>query len=155
MTIAVTSPVSGGAQTGFTTPSFTVVSDTPPSVNAKTWAVTAISGTGTFGVRPHSGSDPFSITFARPASLRAAPVPNANNVIGNSPRNVFSVIVRKGETPVAGQSPQVAVLRCDLAVVAGADTVDADDVRGALSLLIGALTQQSAGLGDTLVSAIL
>jgi hypothetical protein len=73
----------------------------------------------------------------------------------NSPRNVYSVLVRKGMSPGANQNPQVAVLRCDLGVVAGADLLEPEDIRAALSLLIGSLTQQSAGLGDTLVNALL
>jgi hypothetical protein len=46
-------------------------------------------------------------------------------------------------------------LRCDLSVVAGADLVEPEDIRAALSLLIGSLTQQSAGLGDTLITNLL
>jgi hypothetical protein len=39
-------------------------------------------------------------------------------------------------------------------VVAGSDTADASNVRAALSLHIGALSQQSAGIGDTSVTGI-
>jgi hypothetical protein len=47
------------------------------------------------------------------------------------------------------------VLRCDFGVVAGADLQEPEDIRAALSLLIGALSQQSAGLGDTLINNLL
>jgi len=57
--------------------------------------------------------------------------------------------------PGTGQNPQTAVLRCDFAVVAGADIVEPEDIRAALSLLVGSLNQQSAGLGDTLVNGLL
>jgi hypothetical protein len=73
----------------------------------------------------------------------------------NSPRNVYTVRVRKGTAPGVNQNPQITVLQCDLSVVAGADLQEPEDIRAALSLLIGSLNQQSAGLGDTLVSNLL
>jgi hypothetical protein len=47
------------------------------------------------------------------------------------------------------------VLRCDLSVVAGADLVEPEDIRAALSFLIGSLSQVSSGLGDTLITNLL
>jgi hypothetical protein len=155
MTISVTSPVTGSAQTGFTSPTYTVVVDTPPNAYSKQWAVTAVGGTQT-GVDVHGASKPFTITFSRPAQLRSAPVPNpTTGVMGNSPRNVYSVLVRKGCNPGVNQNPQVMTLRCDLSVVAGSDLVEPEDVRAGLSLLVGSLSQQSQGLGDTLITALL
>jgi hypothetical protein len=40
-------------------------------------------------------------------------------------------------------------------VPAGSDTADPANVRAALSLAFGALWQQPAGIGDTLISGIL
>ncbi|DAD51564.1 coat protein [ssRNA phage Esthiorhiza.3_4] len=155
MTINVTSPVTGTAQTGLTSPTYTLTADTPPNAQSKQWAVTALGGTQT-GVDVHGASKPFTLTVSKPANIRIAPIPNpSTGVIGNSPRNVYTVMVRKGVLPLAGQSPQVSVLRVDFSVVAGSDMADAEDVRAAVSLLIGALSQQSAGIGDTLVSAII
>ncbi len=131
-----------------------MTADTPPNINAKQYAVTALGGTQA-GVDVHGASRPFTITFSRPANIRVAPVPNSNGVIGNSPRNVYSVIVRKGVTPVSGQATQISTLRCDFSVVAGSDLVDPEDIRAALSLLIGSLSQISSGLGDTLISNIM
>lgn len=155
MTVSVSSPVTGAAQTGFTNPTYTLVSDTPPQDQpAKQWAVTALGGTQS-GVDTHAASKPFTITFTRPRSMRSAPTVNLAGAIGNAPRNTFSVIVRKGATPVTGQAPQVAVLRADLSVPAGTDVVEPEDIRAALSLLIGSMNQVSAGLGDTLVTGLL
>jgi hypothetical protein len=155
MTVALTSPVTGTAQTGLTSPTYTVVADTPPNAYSKQWAVTALGGTQT-NVDVHGASKPFTITFARPNQIRSAPVPNpVTGVMANSPRNVYSVIVRKGASPGPSQNPQVNVLRCDLSVAAGADLQEPEDIRAALSLLIGSLSQQSAGLGDTLINALL
>lgn len=156
MSISLTSPVTGSTQTGFTSPSFTMVSDVAPNAYSKQYACTAAGGTGLSTVDAHSASSPFTVTFSRPQNVRPAPLANpVTGVIGNSPRNVYSVIVRKGMKPGSNQNAQVGVLRCDLSVVAGADYTEPDDVRAALSLLIGALNQQSAGLGDTLINNVL
>lgn len=156
MSVSLTSPVTGSAQTGFTSPSFTVVADSPPNAYSKQYAVTVAGGTGLSTVDVHAASSPFTITFSRPANVRPAPIPNpTTGVMGNSPRNVYSVIVRKGMKPGTNQTPQTAQLRCDLSVVAGADVQEPDDVRAALSFLIGSLSQQSAGIGDMLINNIL
>lgn len=155
MTIALTTPVTGSAQTGLTSPTYTVVADAAPNAYSKQWAVTALGGTQT-NVDVHGASSPFTITFSRPASVRSAPVPNpTTGVMGNSPRNTYSVLVRKGTKPGTSQNPQTMLLRCDFGVIAGADLTEPEDIRAALSLLIGALTQQSAGLGDMLVNNLL
>lgn len=155
MTVNVTSPVTGSAQTGFTTPGYTVVVDQAPNAYSKQWAVTGLSGTQA-NVDVHGASKPFTVTFSKPAQVRSAPVPNpSTGVMGNSPRNVYTVLVRKGVTPGTNQNPQIMTLRCDLSVVAGSDLIEPEDIRAALSLLIGTLTQQSAGLGDTLVTNLL
>lgn len=155
MTVSLTSPVTGSTQTGFTSPTYTIVVDSPPNAYSKQYAVTALGGTQT-NVDVHGASKPFTITFSRPQTIRSAPVANpVTGAMPNSPRNVYSVIVRKGMNPGVNQNPQTAVLRCDLSVVAGADVVEPEDIRAALSLLIGGMTQQSAGLGDTLVNGLL
>lgn len=155
MTVSVTSPVTGSAQTGLTSPTYTVVADTPPNAFSKQWAVTALGGTQA-NVDVHGASKPFTLTFSRPQQVRSAPVVNpVTGVMANSPRNTYSVLVRKGVAPGVSQNPQVMVLRCDFGVVAGSDLVEPEDIRAALSLLIGALSQQSAGLGDTLVNNLL
>jgi len=155
MTISVSSPVTGTAQTGLTSPTYTVVADTPPNAYSKQYAVTALGGTQT-GVNVHAASKPFTITFSRPAQIRTAPIPNPNNnVIGNAPRNVYSVLTRKGVVPVSGQNPQIMTIKTEISVVAGSDLVEPEDIEAALSLHIGALSQQSAGLGDTLKTNLL
>lgn len=155
MTVSLTSPVTGSAQTGLTSPTYTHVADTPPNAYSKQYAVTALGGTQT-GVSVHGASKPFTITFSRPQQIRSAPnVSPVTGVMPNSPRNVYSVVVRKGTAPGASQNPQTMVLRCDLSVVAGADLQEPEDIRAALSFLIGSLTQVSSGLGDTLIDNLL
>lgn len=155
MTIALSSPVTGSAQTGLTSPTYTITADTPPNANSKAWAVTALGGTQT-NVDVHSASKPFQIVVQRPANIRVAPLPNpTTGALGTVPRNVYSIFVRKGCLPLAGQNPQVAMFRLDLSVGAGMDLADPEDLRAALSLLIGSLSQQSAGIGDTIINALL
>lgn len=155
MTISLTSPITGSAQTGLTSPTYTVVADTAPGSNGKQWACTALGGTQT-NVRAHSASDPFTITFERPVTVRQAPIPNpVTGVIGNVPRNNYVARLRKGVLPLAGQNPQVMLFTGTFAVPAGSDLADAANVRAGLSAYIGSLNQQSAGWGDTLVSAVL
>jgi hypothetical protein len=155
MTVSLSTPVTGTAQTGLTSPTYTVVADTPPNAYSKQYAVTALGGTQA-NVDVHGASKPFTITFSRPQNIRSAPVPNpVTGVMSNSPRNVYSVVVRKGVAPGTSQNPQVMVLRCDLSVVAGADLVEPEDIRAALSFLIGSLSQVSSGLGDTLITNLL
>lgn len=155
MSVTVSSPVTGGAQTGLTTPTYTLTSDTPPDVNAKAYVVTALGGTQT-GVAVHSVGSPFTLTFWRPRVTKILGQPNVNTgVIPNVPNNTYKVIVRKGVSPLAGQPIRVATftLQCD--VPAGSDTADSEDLRAAVSLLVGAVNQVSAGLGDTLINGVL
>ncbi len=155
MTVSLSSPVTGTAQTGLTSPTYTVVADVPPNAYTKQWAVTALGGTQT-NVDVHGASKPFTIAFSRPQTIRSAPVPNpVTGLMPNSPRNVYSVVVRKGVVPGTGQNPQPEVLRCEFSVVAGSDLIEPEDIRASLSFLIGSLSQVSSGLGDTLVNGLL
>lgn len=150
-----TTPVTGAAQTGFTAPTYTLTTDTAPDSNGKQHAVTALGGTQT-GVTTHSVSSPFTVTFVRPKVFKALGKANpVTGLIASVPRNIYSAIVRKGVTVLAGQPIQTAMLRITHEVPAGADTVDAANIRAMLSLGYGALSQQSAGIGDTLVSGVM
>lgn len=154
MTFNVTSPVTGAAQTGFTSPTYTLTADTAPDVNGRQWAVTAVGGTQT-GVTVHSVASPFTITVSRPKVFRVLGKPNPiTGLVKEVPMNTYTVLVRKGTTPLANQPFSTLMVRTTVQVPAGTDTNDAANVRAALSLAIGALSQQAAGLGDTGVSGI-
>lgn len=154
MTYSVTSPVTGSAQTGFTTPTYTLVTDVAPDSNGKQHAVSAIGGTQT-GVDVSSVSRPFTATFIRPKTLKSLGAMNpVTGVISNIPRNTYKLITRKGVLPLAGQPSQTMLVTTIIEVPAGSDTADAANVRAALSLHLGILSQQSAGIGDTGVSGI-
>jgi hypothetical protein len=154
MTYSLTSPVTGSAQTGLTTPTYTHVTDTAPDSNGKQNAVTALGGTQT-GVTVHSVSSPFTATFFRPKVLKVLGPAQSNGFIPNVPKNDYRLLIRKGVTPAVNQPAQVMVIDCRISVPAGSDTYDVANVRAALSMAIGALTQQSAGIGDTAVSGVM
>lgn len=155
MAVTFTSPITGLAQTGLTSPTYTHVSDVAPDTNGRQVAVTALGGTQT-GVTTHSSASPFTINVVRPKVFKflgkAHPV---TGVIANVPKNVFKLITRKGVIPLAGQPYQTMITSTVIEVPAGADTADAANVRACLSAHFGALSQQSAGFGDTSVTGIL
>lgn len=154
MAIALTTPITGGAQTGFTAPTYTIVTDLAPSPQGKQVAVTALGGTQV-GVTTHTVSSPFTINFVRPATYKVLGKPNpTTGLIKDVPRNTYKWIIRKGVTPLAGQPFAVMQVSVNIDVPAGADSADAPNVRACLAAAIGALNQTSAGLGDTANSGI-
>jgi hypothetical protein len=156
MSIAWSSPITGQAQTGLTSPTYTTLTDTAPSGNpGKQVAVSVLGGTQT-GVTVHSVASPFTLNFTRPANLRVLGNPNpVTGVIAQVPTNTYKLITRKGVTPLAGQPMKVMVLTTIIDVPAGADTADAPNVRAALSAHLGGLVQQSAGFGDLTINGVL
>lgn len=153
MTVNVTSPITGSAQTNLTSPTYTHVSMSGPDSNVKQVAVTALGGTQT-GVDVHSVARPFTIAFWWPKILRTLPSLSPNGQLPQVPTNTYKLITRKGVTPLAGQPSKTMVVTTNIEVPAGSDTADTANVRAALSAHIGALSQASAGLGDTSVSGV-
>lgn len=153
MTWSITSPVTGSAQTGLTSPTYTLVADTFPSPNGKQHAVSALGGTQT-GVTTSAVSTPFTVAFVKPAVLRMRTF-NVDGKLVSVPMNVYKVIVRKGVIvdSVSGAIKPM-LITTTYEVPAGAELVDPANVRAAMSLHGGALAQQSAGVGDTAISGI-
>lgn len=156
MTISVSSPVTGAAQTGLTNPTYTLTTDQAPDAsNGKQWAVTALGGTQT-GVSTHSVSSPFTLTFTRPKTFRVLGKPHpVTGLVKDVPMNVYGALTRKGVLPLADQPFATMMIKTTISVPAGSDTADPEDLRAALSLHFGALSQISSGFGDTVVNAIL
>lgn len=153
MSFAPTSPITGGAQTGFTSPTYTIAADAAPDQNGKQYAVTALGGTQA-GVDITSVSRPFTLTFWRPKVLAVVPKPDVNGVLRANPINKWSAMTRKGVTPLAGQNSQLMTIDSKINIPAGADTADPANIRAAISAHIGLLNQVSAGIGDTVVTGI-
>jgi len=144
---ALTSPVTGGAQTGLTSPTYSVVADTPPDSNAKQYAVTALGGTQT-GVEVHAVDNPFTATFRRPKNLKTS----AN---GANARNNYEHLVRKGVVVDAAGTRRVMLCRIIFEVPVGAETHDPESVRACASLAVGVATANSSNLGDTLINGLM
>lgn len=152
MAISLTN-ITGAAQTGFTSPTYTVATDnSPPGDPGKQWTVTALGGTQA-GVTVHSLSDPFTMNFTRPTNPKILGAPNpVTGVVASVPMNTYKVITRKGVSPLAGQPRKAVIIRTTIDIPAGSDVADAANIRAALSAHIGGLAQQSAGIGDTTIS---
>jgi hypothetical protein len=156
MSLTVTSPVTGGAQTGFTTPAYILAADTAPNNNGKQYAVSGITGTQTGVDSSSTPTRPFTLLVSKPPVLRQLPSLNSvTGILGNVPRNVYKVYCRKGVTVLTNQVPQVASASVELSIPAGADLNDAPNIRAMISLLIGSLNQISAGIGDTTVTGVM
>lgn len=154
MTLAVTSPVTGGAQTGFTSPTYTLLTDSAPTTFGKQYAVSAVGGAGNTP-RLHTISDPFMIMLSRAAVMRTLPTPNpVTGRYGSVAKNVHKIVVRKGVNFAANQAPEVMLISTDIAVPVGADAYNPVDVRAACSLFAGAVFATSSGIGDTCVSGV-
>lgn len=155
MSFDLSSPITGGPQTGFTSPTYTFVADIAPDSNGEQVAITSLGGTQS-GVTAHSVSSPFTITAFRPKTFKS--LPQVNPVTGqlpSVPRNVYKVLTRKGVTPLSGQSPVPMLVETIIHVPAGADTADPTNVQAAMAAHIGALWQESAGIGDMLQDGVL
>lgn len=156
MSINVTSPVTGAAQTGLTSPTYTVTPDVaPPGNPGEQVAVIALGGTQV-GVTIHSVSSPFTSNFTRPAIYKQLGLPNpVSGIVSNVPNNTCKIITRKGVTPGVGQPTKVMIMTTTVDTPAGAETYDAANCRAGLSLHFGVTAQQSAGFGDLVVQGIL
>ena len=156
MSFTLTSPVTGGAQTGFTSPTYTLATDTAPTSAGKQYAVTALGGTQSGVNTSSSPSRPFTITLSRPQSLKTLGVVDpVTGVLRSVPRNVYKILGRNGVTPLAGQASIPAQCRMEIEVPAGSDTADPSNIRALMSLVIGSLNQISASIGDTLVTGVI
>lgn len=153
MTWSPDSSTTGGAQTGFTTPTMTLVDDTPPVVNAKQKTCTALAGTLT--ATANSASSPMTATFYKPAQFHQLPDPNpVTGLRGSIPNNQYKLVVRKGGLVAAGVRA-VAICRITFDIPAGMETYSPDEVRALASWVVGLLSEESADLGDTLVQGVL
>jgi hypothetical protein len=149
------SPIVGAAITGFTAPTYTLTADLAPDANGKQYAVTGLGGTQS-GVVAHSVARPFTVTVTRPKVLRNLGTPNpVTNVVKQVPRNVYTVLTRKGVLPLAGQPATVMLIRTTIEVPSGADTADPANVDAALSAHFGVVWEQSNELADTAKNGVL
>jgi len=155
MPFAPTSPVAGAVETSFSSPTYTLTSDTPPDINAKQYAITAVGGTQV-GVTSHSVGSPFTHTMFRPKVLKVLGNPNpVTGIITGVERNVYSNLTRKGVTVLAGQPINLSTMKSVIDLPAGSDTADAPNVKALQSCHIGILWESSNDIGDVSLSGVL
>lgn len=153
--ITLPASITGGAQTGFTTPGYTTTVDTPVDVNSKQIAITAVTGTQA-GVDAHSVARPFTVSMTRPKQFQVLGKPNpVTGLISAVPKNSYKLLTRKGVTVLAGQPSQVTMIRTEIEIPAGSDIADASNLRASISAHIGVLMSISAGLGDTVINGVM
>jgi len=159
MSFTLTSPVTGSAQVGLTSPTYTLTADTAPDSSGKQYAVTAVGGTQVY-VTSHSPSAPFTLTMFRPKQIKLLrTTSDGYGRIANG-KNKYTIIARKGvgvTTSVAGGGIQdgLFVATLSLEVPAGTDVMDAANIRAAMSCLIGALSTNSSAITETMISGLL
>lgn len=145
------SPLPGAAQTGFTSPTYTLVEDFAPTRYGTQKAVSAVGGTQA-GVTANTVGSPFTINFVRPSQFKGLP---SGYVSGQSiPRNQWKLITRKGVIPAAGGSSEPMVIETIIKVPAGAESNDPSNVKAALAAHFGALWEQSDQIGDLALTGL-
>lgn len=155
MSFAPTSPITGAAVSGLTSPTYTIVVDVAPSINGKQYAVTALGGTQT-GVDVNTVSKPFTISFFRPVTLKTLPSVNpVTGVIKNIPMNQYKLITRKGVMPAANQMLMTSRITTIIEVPAGSDTYEPEELRAMISAHFGTGYAQASGIADTVISGVL
>lgn len=152
MAITIPTSITGGAQTGLTTPGYTTQADSAVDSNIKQNVVTALTGTQT-GVNVHSISNPFTLSVAKPKVFSVLGKPNPiTGALTSVPNNVYNVRTIKGVLPLVNQPYAPLRINTELRVPAGADAADVVNIRAAISAHIGLLNGISAGLGDTTIA---
>lgn len=155
MSFAPSTPVTGAAVSGFTTPTYTLVADVAPNINGKQYAISALGGTQA-NVDVNSVSKPFTLSFFRPAVLRTLPQANpVTGIIKNVPMNTYKLITRKGALPNANGNIMTARVTTIIEVPAGSDTYEPEELKAMLSLHFGAGWAQASGIADTVISGVL
>lgn len=145
------SSITGGAQTGFTSPTYTLADDVAPATNAKQKVVSTLGGTQT-GATANSVSNPFTITFSKPAVLKVLPAANPiTGLRGNIPVNQYKIVIRKGGNSASGV-PCTAIFRGTWDIPAGMDSYSPAELQALNSLLVGLLNEESADLSDTMIT---
>lgn len=155
MSFSPATPVTGAVVSGLTSPTYTLAVDVAPSINGKQYAVTTLGGTQT-GVDVNTVSKPFSVSFFRPAVLRALPQANpVTGIVKNVPLNTYKLITRKGVAPAANQTTMTARITTVIEVPAGSDTYEPEDIRAMISAHFGVGWEQASGIATTVLTGVI
>lgn len=152
MSFPNTGTITGAPQTGLTTPAYVLTADTPPGVTGKQGVILSLTGTQT-GVTTHSVSDPFYISGFKPAKPKVLQVANAQTGLAtNVPFNRYKLRCAKGAQPLVNNPYKVGSCELVISVPAGADSYNPQEIRAMLSAFIGYLWQNSATIGDSVIT---
>lgn len=132
-----------GTVTGFTTATWGTSQATQNIPNGKLFVVASKGGTQPSAVDVHSASRPFSILCTVPQNIQALPGLNNAGVLPYVPVNTYSIGVKKGATPLAGQPAAVITHKLSSSIPAGVDLADPDNL-AASYLLMASLCVQMA-----------
>lgn len=138
----ITSPLTGAAQTGLTSPTYTLAEDMAPAPNGKQWYVSALGGTQT-GVVANSISRPFTISVYKQAVIKTLTtiLGAAVGLVSNIPRNKIAVITRKAAAFNTLGGYGMIEVKTEISVPAGVPENDLVSLKAAMSAHIGTLTQ--------------
>jgi len=78
-----------------------------------------------------------------------------NGFIANIGRNTYSILIRWGVIPLAGQPYQIALIRSQAEIPAGSELNDLPNLRSMASFFGGFVNSNASGWVDTWNSAIL
>lgn len=133
------------AQPDLTSPTYTVAPDTAPSSNGKQWYVSALGGTQS-GVAANLVSHPFTLSVFRPTStkLYSGGVESLAGMVPEAPKNTYKALARKAVAINASGGYSMCTMRFELDVPVGAPVADPVSLQACLSLLGGALTQDTS-----------
>jgi hypothetical protein len=147
------SSITGAAQTGFTSPTYTLAADLAPVPNARQYVVTACGGTQT-GARENTNGDPFTL-LVRKSPYKALPAKNpVTGAYGNVPLNKVELLFRKGLKIDSAGTIRVGNIRVIAEIPAGSETNDAVNIRALSSFFMGVLAEESADYGDSVVAGV-
>lgn len=158
MAFSPTSPITGAAVTGLTTPTMTFVEDQAPNGNQRKFVVTQLGGTQT-GCEVHSNASPYYVLVTRPAQSK--PLPRINPQTGqyvSVPKNEYRVQFFKGAT-IGSTVPQEDVILMDarFRVPAGIDLAanDTEELKTLLSFIGGFFYSNASGLYDLITTNLI
>lgn len=155
--ISPSSPITGSAITGLTSPTYTLTVDNPPNSNAKAYVITSLGGTQT-GVVAHSNMMPFRAVVKRPARVK---IPGQRSMTTGmyltGGKNEYSYTFVKGANITGSASnPQydniVAKLTIAVPAAIGNDSAQLDAL---FSFMGGFIANTLQGLRDTTGNSVL
>jgi len=160
MAFSPSGTTNGTALTGVTLPTFTLVVDTPKSLNANQWYVSSIGGTWT-GTAPnkHSALKMFILTFTKPTVLKTL-LGKFYSAVSNIyskpiPVNIWEMLVAsKASVDTLNPNANLGGVRVRISLEAAPGVVDVNpnEVMKVLSLASGAFTSNLQGIYDSILS---